>query len=145
MRTKFQRKSKMLTLFARHISTNKCPLSKKRDHRCLTSLPKVQALCILAVQKGANTCIQETVKEPLNGQLFIHKCDMGCPFRNCLTSCSRSDVKKQQCAVLVQISALKLRKQPMCCCLISNSSLPTQQIQLFVQTYQKFKLHAGIH
>lgn len=43
--------------------------------------------------EGANTCIQETVKEPLNGQLFIHKCDMGCPFRNCLTSCSRSDVK----------------------------------------------------
>lgn len=54
------RVSKMVTLFSRQIYI--CPLSKKGDHRCLTSLPKVQALSILAVQKGANTCIQETVK-----------------------------------------------------------------------------------
>jgi len=73
----------MVTPFSRQIY-KKCPLPKKGDHRCLTSLPKVQPLSILAVQKGANTCIQETVKESLNRQLFIHKCNMGCPFRNCL-------------------------------------------------------------
>lgn len=103
-------------------STNKCPLSKKKDHRCLTSLPKVHALCILTVQKGANTCIQETVKESLNRQLFIHKCNMGCPFRNCLTSWSGSDVnmccahtgfngkikENNICAVQFRISALHI-------------------------------------
>lgn len=59
-----------------HLQTN-VRFLKKAAHRCLTSLPKVHALCILTVQKGASTCIQETVKETLNGQLFIHKCNMG--------------------------------------------------------------------
>lgn len=54
--------------------TNKCALSKKKKKR--PQMPKKPTLCILTVQKGGNTCIQETVKEPLNGLLFIHKCNM---------------------------------------------------------------------